>query len=164
MSEKERFELSNGFTRYTISSRAPSTKLGDFSIFSFVFINRDASSCGSGSANHQQVTVYHEPVGSSIQSGKKVSFSVAGAPCLKRPRRLPCAAQTERAMAEGSILHEPSIPHRSTPEQPSRRQTEKYRRTPLQYGDRSLSSLTRPFDASAACRIRARGRGTAPDH
>ena len=32
MAEKERFELSNGFTRYTISSRAPSTKLGDFSI------------------------------------------------------------------------------------------------------------------------------------
>ncbi len=31
MAEKERFELSNGFTRYTISSRAPSTKLGDFS-------------------------------------------------------------------------------------------------------------------------------------
>ena len=30
--EKERFELSNGFTRYTISSRAPSTKLGDFSL------------------------------------------------------------------------------------------------------------------------------------
>ena len=32
MAEKERFELSNGFTRYTISSRAPSTKLGDFSL------------------------------------------------------------------------------------------------------------------------------------
>ena len=32
LAEKERFELSNGFTRYTISSRAPSTKLGDFSI------------------------------------------------------------------------------------------------------------------------------------
>ena len=31
LAEKERFELSNGFTRYTISSRAPSTKLGDFS-------------------------------------------------------------------------------------------------------------------------------------
>lgn len=31
VAEKERFELSNGFTRYTISSRAPSTKLGDFS-------------------------------------------------------------------------------------------------------------------------------------
>ena len=29
--EKEGFEPSNGFTRYTISSRAPSTKLGDFS-------------------------------------------------------------------------------------------------------------------------------------
>lgn len=29
--EKERFELSNRFTGYTISSRAPSTKLGDFS-------------------------------------------------------------------------------------------------------------------------------------
>ena len=32
LAEKERFELSNGFTRYTISSRAPSTKLGDFSM------------------------------------------------------------------------------------------------------------------------------------
>ncbi len=31
MAEKERFELSNRFTGYTISSRAPSTKLGDFS-------------------------------------------------------------------------------------------------------------------------------------
>ena len=34
VAEKERFELSNPFTGYTISSRAPSTKLGDFSIFS----------------------------------------------------------------------------------------------------------------------------------
>ena len=32
LAEKEGFEPSNGFTRYTISSRAPSTKLGDFSI------------------------------------------------------------------------------------------------------------------------------------
>ena len=32
VAEKERFELSNAFTRYTISSRAPSTKLGDFSM------------------------------------------------------------------------------------------------------------------------------------
>ncbi len=31
VAEKERFELSNPFTGYTISSRAPSTKLGDFS-------------------------------------------------------------------------------------------------------------------------------------
>ena len=31
LAEKERFELSNPFTGYTISSRAPSTKLGDFS-------------------------------------------------------------------------------------------------------------------------------------
>ena len=31
LAEKERFELSNRFTGYTISSRAPSTKLGDFS-------------------------------------------------------------------------------------------------------------------------------------
>ena len=31
LAEKEGFEPSNGFTRYTISSRAPSTKLGDFS-------------------------------------------------------------------------------------------------------------------------------------
>ena len=31
MAEMERFELSNPFTGYTISNRAPSTKLGDFS-------------------------------------------------------------------------------------------------------------------------------------
>ena len=30
--EKVGFEPTNGFTRYTISSRAPSTKLGDFSL------------------------------------------------------------------------------------------------------------------------------------
>ena len=34
MAEKEGFEPSNPFTGYTISSRAPSTKLGDFSIVS----------------------------------------------------------------------------------------------------------------------------------
>ena len=32
LAEKEGFEPSNPFTGYTISSRAPSTKLGDFSI------------------------------------------------------------------------------------------------------------------------------------
>ncbi len=37
--EKERFELSNGFTRYTISSRAPSTKLGDFSMSQALPVN-----------------------------------------------------------------------------------------------------------------------------
>ena len=31
MAEKEGFEPSNTFLRYTISNRAPSTKLGDFS-------------------------------------------------------------------------------------------------------------------------------------
>ena len=39
MAEKERFELSNGFTRYTISSRAPSTKLGDFSMSQALPVN-----------------------------------------------------------------------------------------------------------------------------
>ena len=39
MAEKERFELSNGFTRYTISSRAPSTKLGDFSMPQALLVN-----------------------------------------------------------------------------------------------------------------------------
>ena len=32
MAEMERFELSNSFPSYTISNRAPSTGLGDFSI------------------------------------------------------------------------------------------------------------------------------------
>ena len=39
VAEKERFELSNGFTRYTISSRAPSTKLGDFSMSQALLVN-----------------------------------------------------------------------------------------------------------------------------
>ncbi len=33
LAEKEGFEPSDGFTHHTISSRAPSTKLGDFSKF-----------------------------------------------------------------------------------------------------------------------------------
>ena len=37
VAEKEGFEPSNPFTGYTISSRAPSTKLGDFSIFGCAF-------------------------------------------------------------------------------------------------------------------------------
>ena len=36
LAEKDGFEPSNPFTGYTISSRAPSTKLGDFSIYETV--------------------------------------------------------------------------------------------------------------------------------
>ena len=39
LAEKERFELSNRFTGYTISSRAPSTKLGDFSMSQALPVN-----------------------------------------------------------------------------------------------------------------------------
>ena len=39
LAEKERFELSNRFTGYTISSRAPSTKLGDFSMSQALLVN-----------------------------------------------------------------------------------------------------------------------------
>ena len=39
VAEKERFELSNRFTGYTISSRAPSTKLGDFSMPQALLVN-----------------------------------------------------------------------------------------------------------------------------
>ena len=62
MAEKERFELSNGFTRYTISSRAPSTKLGDF------------STIGTSSARQQGI-VYHNIYDSS--RGKTRFFSIA---------------------------------------------------------------------------------------
>ena len=61
MAEKERFELSNGFTRYTISSRAPSTKLGDF------------STIGTSSARQQGI-VYHNIYDSS--RGKTRFFSI----------------------------------------------------------------------------------------
>ena len=40
LAEKERFELSNRFTGYTISSRAPSTKLGDFSMPQALPVNK----------------------------------------------------------------------------------------------------------------------------
>ncbi len=45
--EKERFELSNRFTGYTISSRAPSTKLGDFSTSQALLVNMGYFTTGS---------------------------------------------------------------------------------------------------------------------
>ena len=44
--EKERFELSNRFTGYTISSRAPSTKLGDFSMPQALPVNKGYCTTG----------------------------------------------------------------------------------------------------------------------
>ena len=37
LAEMERFELSNSFPSYTISNRAPSTGLGDISVFNIKF-------------------------------------------------------------------------------------------------------------------------------
>ncbi len=46
LAEKERFELSNRFTGYTISSRAPSTKLGDFSMSQALPVNKGYCTTG----------------------------------------------------------------------------------------------------------------------
>ena len=40
VAEKEGFEPSNRFAGYTISNRAPSTKLGDFSVYSVGHLRR----------------------------------------------------------------------------------------------------------------------------
>ena len=51
--EKERFELSNRFTGYTISSRAPSTKLGDFSTSQALSVNMGYFTTGQAARQAQ---------------------------------------------------------------------------------------------------------------